>query len=197
MGVAEETRHIEVTDSAAEEAPGQIGLPAQAEINGQTGSGLPVVLRIQTEIVPLFIVVADIRLTKRTQRAGDEIGHGVAGNRAGESIQTVAIHAKRCRLHWPGVIRSELHLVRSLHYADVVTELVGRGIDQSRSRESSGAHEIAGNIDVGVIRQRLSDPLNANTRRRENRHLKLSNTDSIECRVKCVEEIRAERVGVA
>src|SRR6516225_4871070 len=185
-------RHLTVEESAI-----QIRLPAQPVIHCNVGTHFPVVLRVEADIIPLLVVMRDVELLERAERAGNEVGHGVSRERPAESKQSVAINAKRGRLHGADVVRAELHLVRPFDEAIVVAELVSGGVDQTRRGEPARALKIAANVDVGIMRQRRGDVLNADVGGRNDGYLKLGDSVPIERGVEGVESARAEYVGVA
>src|SRR5690349_14513566 len=99
--------------------------------------------------------MGDVYLGERVQRAREEIGHRISRELPVESKQSVAIDAKRGRLHGADVVRSKLHLVRPSNKTEIVVELVRGCVHQTRRRESAGALKITSDIDIGIGRQRL------------------------------------------
>ena len=60
MNVVQKIRHVEMRDLVVDDAAVEIGLPAQAVIQRQARIDLPVVLRIEPQVGPLFVVVRDV-----------------------------------------------------------------------------------------------------------------------------------------
>src|SRR6202040_164340 len=64
MKIRVEVRLVEMRDPSVENTAREVGLPADAIIQGQARSNLPGVLRVDSEIVPALVIVRDALLRK-------------------------------------------------------------------------------------------------------------------------------------
>src|SRR6185312_362659 len=158
---------------------------------------LPTVLRVNTEVVPAFVVMADAGVAEGIERTREKVAESRSGGLTIERKQTVTEDAEGRILAGTDVSRPELHLVATLDQTEVVADLVGGGGDEPGRSEPAGAAEVASDVDVGVIRQWLVNVLDANAARRQDRDLKFCDAHAVGRRAERVQCVRTKNVSVA
>src|SRR6185437_12139759 len=192
MNIVEKVRHYEMGHLVGPKLAGEIRLPAQAVVQRQAGIDLPTILRIYPQGPPVLVVMREIQLGERTELPGDKIRHGIAGIRARERKQPVAENAKSGSLPRTNKTDPELQLMGTLGQAEVILQLVSLGVDETGSGESTGALEIARDVDVGIMGQSYEHALDSDVGGGDNRHLKLRDAVCIEREVECVQRVGAD-----
>src|SRR5207248_1111937 len=87
--------------------------------------------------------------------------------------------------------------MRALDQAEIIADLVSRRSDQPRRRKSSRAAEISGDIDIGVVGQRLIDILYSYATGGKYRYLEFGDTGPVAGRAKSIEGVGSQYIRVA